>query len=419
MDDVTPEMTAPEYWLKSSHHPDMLLLTETEIAQRFKTPEKDFERVSIEGKVDSGLLNEWMKKYGQRRSLYDINGNDIDSCHWDSAICNMNISNISGKVRYAVTVANTEERVLPTRERGYQDSDNALFDDLVMTKMLVNEPLLVLHISSDSLWYFVLGKYAPSGWVPKEDIAFCDDINSWNETQAGDFLLITADRMRLEMNDPNGKDYTELTMGSKLKLIDPDSVKIDNYHRLGRNVYAVKFPTRDENGNLYYREEFLPARDGVHVGYLPFTRRNILKQAFSCLGDRYGWGGTFGARDCSSFCQDVYRCFGILLPRNSSMQVAYQGKTIDIEGMDSQQKYIHLKKEARPGSLLYMPGHIFMYLGEKDGKIYTINSASSVKINGEKTYIQSVVINSLDEIRGSGKTWLESTTKIKIYEKDY
>ena len=29
----------------------------------------------------------------------------------------------------------------------------------------------------------------------------------------------------------------------------------------------------------------------VSVGYLSLTNEEIIKQAFKCLGDRYGWGG--------------------------------------------------------------------------------------------------------------------------------
>jgi len=414
MDGVTAEMTVPEFWLKSYPHPDKIIMTEVEIANMYGTPETDFVRFSKATKVDSAFIHSWAKVLGQRRSLYDNSGTPIDSCHWDAAITNMNINSVTGEILYAVTISNTEERILPTDERGYQDSDNAFFDDLVMTMMLANEPILVLNESLDGKWYLVLGKYAPAGWVHKDDIAICKNREDWQNTQTGDFLLITADRIRLDMDDPDGKDYRELTMGTKLKLISSDSIIAANGQRFAKNAYAVAFPERKVDGTLGYRTVFVPARDGVHVGYLPYTSRNILELAFASLGDRYGWGGTFAARDCSAYCQDIYRCFGILLPRNSSYQASYHGRTWNVEGMTTEQKYSTLKKHAIPGALLFMPGHVFMYLGGK----YVINSASSFMLGDKKTYVQSVVINSLDEKRANGKTWIESMTNIKIYEKD-
>ncbi|MCH3960309.1 MAG: NlpC/P60 family protein [Selenomonas sp.] len=39
-----------------------------------------------------------------------------------------------------------------------------------------------------------------------------------------------------------------------------------------------------------------------------------MKQAFRFLGDEYGWGGQNNSVDCSSFTQNVYRSFGIMIP---------------------------------------------------------------------------------------------------------
>lgn len=418
MDGVTAEMTSAEYWLKPSTHPDRIIMTQSEISDWSIVPEAQFDTISEAGKTDAEYLARWKNMIIHDNLLYDNAGNVLEPHHWNSAIENFDIERYSGKVRYAVTVRNTEERILPTAERGFQNIDNSLFDDHIMTMLLAAEPLLVLHQSLDGMWYFVIGQYAPAGWVYKDDIAFCSDRKSWEETQSGDFLLVTANRIRLDMKDPGGRDYTELSMGTKLKLMPADSVHTDTDQRFGKNVYAVSFPYRKEDGMLGLREVFLPAREGVHVGYLPYTRRNILNLAFSCLGDRYGWGGTFGARDCSSYIQDIYRCFGILLPRNSSRQIEFHGRTLDLSGMSTEQKYKVLKKEAVPGSVMYMPGHVYMYLGQENGRIYTINSASSVMLNGKKTYIQSVTINTLDEKRANGETWLQSTKKMTTYETD-
>ena len=58
-----------------------------------------------------------------------------------------------------------------------------------------------------------------------------------------------------------------------------------------------------------------PPRD-----YLPLTRANLLRQGFKFLGERYGWGHSYNARDCSGFVSDVYRSFGVQLPRNTRDQ---------------------------------------------------------------------------------------------------
>ena len=50
------------------------------------------------------------------------------------------------------------------------------------------------------------------------------------------------------------------------------------------------------------------------------TRANILHQSFKFLGERYGWGNAYNARDCSGFVSEVYRSFGVQLPRNTRDQ---------------------------------------------------------------------------------------------------
>ena len=61
-------------------------------------------------------------------------------------------------------------------------------------------------------------------------------------------------------------------------------------------------------------------RGDVATDYLPLTRANVLRQSFKFLGERYGWGHSYNARDCSGFVSEVYRSFGVQLPRNTRDQ---------------------------------------------------------------------------------------------------
>ena len=66
------------------------------------------------------------------------------------------------------------------------------------------------------------------------------------------------------------------------------------------------------------KQALVPYNADVSVGYLPYTRRNIVAQAFKLLGDRHGWSGQNESRDASGLSMDVFASFGIRLPRNSS-----------------------------------------------------------------------------------------------------
>ena len=77
---------------------------------------------------------------------------------------------------------------------------------------------------------------------------------------------------------------------------------------------------------------------------------SIIATAMSGTGVPYVWGGTSRSGwDCSGFVQWVFRQHGINLPRVASAQAAY-GRRIPAS-------------EARPGDLMYKPGHIAIYAG--------------------------------------------------------
>jgi len=140
---------------------------------------------------------------------------------------------------------------------------------------------------------------------------------------------------------------------------------------------VVKIPTRDDNGNLKFEYALIPRNADVNLGYLPYTKANIIKQAFKFQGERYGWGGMFNGRDCSAFIMDIYRSMGIKLPRNSSEQGKLAAgiyhefpKTMTLR----ERQKIFDKLE--PGTGLYMSGHAMLYLGKYKGEYYMIHDFS-------------------------------------------
>ncbi|WP_241237285.1 C40 family peptidase [Brachybacterium saurashtrense] len=77
---------------------------------------------------------------------------------------------------------------------------------------------------------------------------------------------------------------------------------------------------------------------------------SILATARSGIGTPYVYGGTSPSGwDCSGFVQWVYAQHGISLPRGAAAQAA-AGTVIP-------------RSEARPGDLVYKPGHIGIYAG--------------------------------------------------------
>ena len=84
-------------------------------------------------------------------------------------------------------------------------------------------------------------------------------------------------------------------------------------------------------------------------------RKSIVQTAYSYLGTQYRWGGkTACGIDCSGLAFMSYFRNGILIWRDAAIKEGYPVHEIPIE-------------QAKPGDLLFFPGHVAIYLG--NGKI--------------------------------------------------
>ena len=89
-----------------------------------------------------------------------------------------------------------------------------------------------------------------------------------------------------------------------------------------------------------------------HVSYAYDSARSgsISEYAKSFHGVPYVYGGSTPAGfDCSGFTSYVFRKFGISLPHSSAAQARY-GRPVS-------------RREAKPGDLVVMPGHVGIYAG--------------------------------------------------------
>jgi hypothetical protein len=124
-------------------------------------------------------------------------------------------------------------------------------------------------------------------------------------------------------------------------------------------------------------ERELPRDAPVHVGALSFTRRAVFTQAFALLEQPYGWGGRDGHRDCSSYLLDLFAQFDVKLPRNSAVQAQLGTRSVDLSELDEADKTKLIRMAAREGVvLLYMPGHIMLYLGRDGDHDYALSALS-------------------------------------------
>lgn len=131
------------------------------------------------------------------------------------------------------------------------------------------------------------------------------------------------------------------------------------------------------------------------------------------LGERYGWGGMFGRRDCSQFIMDIYRTMGIIIPRDASMQEeGAAGKYIKFIGsIEDRENTLNRLKTGDP---VYMKGHIVMYLGRVGNNYYVIHSGAGYGIRNEDGSIKPVTVHGVFVMEvhrllmSGGKSYLEA-----------
>lgn len=414
---VTTSMLNAAFWTNKCDIGNNILMNDADIVEYNKSNMTANKYVFGDTVPKEELISLINEEDGPTGTTY-VNGTAVSPEYYDDARNNRNISAIvdTNPVLYGICVNRSEMKCLPTDIRAYSNNIDYFRDLNVNSAILLGDPVKILHTSLDDKWYFIQTEYT-AGWIAKENIALCSDMSQWEEWQQGDFLIVTGDKFDLEEDYSDGSiSKLEVSMGTKLALIGGSDYIKNGETRVVMNNYVVKIPARNSDGSIYAKYGFIPFSRDVCIGYMPYTRNNVIELAMKSIGDRYGWGGMYDSRDCSSLIMDIYRCFGIVLPRNSSEQAVVQTNQ-NVSGMSGEEK-ISAIKNAGMGALLYFKGHIMIYLGESNGELYVISAVGNLQenIGGNNTTINvnSVIINTLSTMRGQNSSWINDIERIVL-----
>src|SRR5690606_17919931 len=157
-------------------------------------------------------------------------------------------------------------------------------------------------------------------------------------------------------------DYEDLRLGTSFPRVSPPK---------GEGV-TIRVPGVE--GPI---ERSVPADAPISDAPWSLTRRQLFEQAFSLLEQPYGWGGREGKRDCSRYLLDLFALFDVRLARNSGVQAELGTRSVDLSLLDEHAKRTAIREAAKQGVvLLYMPGHIMLYLGQDGAHDYGISALS-------------------------------------------
>ncbi len=345
-----------------------------------------------------------------------VNGLPVTNEFMDALIEESNLAAVQDtvEVRYAFAADNTVVRAEPTHIGSFSSPDDELFDRYVVSLIKIWEPLLVLHTSKSGVWSYIIAANC-NGWVRTEDLTFTDKKN-FKKYSKKPFLLVTGAKI-YPRSGLKGKRW-EFQMGTRLPLAKKHNTIVESVGSY--SSYVVLLPAKDQNGNLVEKELLIPRSADVHVGFLPYTQKNIIKSAFKLLGEPYGWGSSFVQWDCSGLVHDVYSLFGFELPRNSGAQVRIPAEFYDAKIMNDEEK-TELLAQLPAGTMIQMPGHIMLYLGTVNGKPYVLHDTYSAHKHEEETedgalgkeiLINCVVVSDMELRRANGKKIITCIEKI-------
>lgn len=426
--DVTQEMTVPAFWTEELEDADAVLADLEQIHllnQSFaETPAcRMIDLARAEEEFDERLFYRdlWQSAFESaagwmRAPYYDSEGEELTGPE-----LNARLENIGGdfaaeraRVRYGICVRRADLLALPGAELMTDELGDLDFDCNQLSSVRVNEPVIVKAESRDGAYYYC-DTDCVSGWVAAEDIALCADREEWLSAWSfpdEEAIVVTEGKLYLE-NSNCSPDSSEvlLTMGTVLHRVADEEYDAMAVNRAPFHNYAVWLPVRLEDGSYGRTIALIPQNRSVSEGCLPLTSENITALACSRLGDVYGWGGMLNSVDCSNFVRDVYRCFGLTLPRNTTTQSKMPVCKYDVSEADEREKE-ELLDMLPPGAVLYFSGHEMLYLGKANGAYYVISAVSSIRDLEQEDEaglrVRSIVISSLDTQRVNGETWLEA-----------
>ena len=426
---VSKEMTDASYWIKDGYTD--ALFTDAQIDAFNEANSKllgskssgSFTLQSIKDTISGVTVREILATMdkSEKYNGYYVNGTKVGTEYCLALENNISADTIPEKVnvKFGFSVVRGTMRRFPTRDYANDEENDLFYDAFIMSELLPFSPLAVLHESADGNWYYV-ASYACCGWVNREDMAICPSRSDWLERQNPEnFLIVTGRQLRLT-DDPYCRELSGLVlpMGSKLPLIKSEDAPDSINRRYAYGCYVVKLPVRLADGSITDAYSLIPSGEDVNVGYLQATRANIISQAFKLQGDIYGWAGDFHSNDCSGIIREIFRCFGMEFPRVGSQQVNVTGMpTIDISEKNEKEKLEAVRK-LPAGSLLYLQGHIMIYLGtDSDDEPYVLSSVGSISSTdlpqGEVLQVNTVLVSSLVRtVRKTGVSWLNSLTTL-------
>ena len=394
---VEPEMLTAQYWSSLLNDADEVIMTPAEIEQfneknrkrkvvfrdYYGKPDplkRQFAVTLIKGPVMNPLKPldhmdtlpgdslrvrlksniEWLYS----RDFYDGRNAIYNDSMRQELVRAINMDGIPDVIRrrFGIIVNHTNIRLYPTHVPGYSGIKWEM-DLFQSTGSCLGNPVAILHESLNGDFLYVESSVS-RGWIAAGDIALANRKKVRNLTKDKNFLMAAGHRVPV-YGDPAFKNFARyFYFSATIPLLKHD-----------RNGYVVKMPIRKPDGSLGTAKGYIKPDADVHIGYFPYTRRNVYTQIFKLLNQPYGWADQQNKRDCAGTQLVLLRCFGIETGRHPSFLLSSSDHQYYMNpDLTREEKLMEVAK-LEPGiTLAGNAGHIVLYLGKAhNGKLYILH----------------------------------------------
>ncbi len=335
----------------------------------------------------------WPFRAVTKQVIYNTNHKVIKKSVYMNWIKNSNYKKLNTVAQYAITTRHCNLHAFPMSRAFYRNPKKAgegfPFDYNQNSSYHINTPLFLSHYSVDKKWAFVRGSTA-YGWIHISSIAIVDK-KFMKQFKNDDYSIVVRDNLKLKSEN------------SSLSIVKIGSIfPISEYRSVDKNNTKIKkqaylFATRMSNGKAKLNRATASNPNIIAKKPIAFTPHNVAMITKQFYNEPYGWGGLLETRDCSSMTKDYLSVFGMFVRRNSGKQ-AKDGKYINIKGYKKAQKKKRILSKAKPfRSLLFVPGHIVLYLGEYKNEPVIMHTYWGVRLkNGSKYILARTVITTTE-----------------------
>jgi len=376
-EEVEDTLTLPQKDISEFADQSEYMTREEQLDYDAKYNEKFFEPWHIYSMDLSEGEKTWQFMYAKQK-MYRRDGTPIPKSWFKQQIKNSNFKEYGTVNKPAIIIRHTDIKLYPTTKEFYYNinrtGEGFPFDYNQNSSIYLNTPIFISHYSKDRKWAYIRAPFA-FGWVKVDDIALVsDEFKEKFETPRNG--VVTTDNLRLIHN---GEDISIVKLGT----IFPMNTETNEFFVAlkGKDGYAYMQKVKPDDINLLVKKP------------IKFNKFNISFIGRELLGEPYGWGGKLQTRDCSTLTRDFFAPFGIYLPRNSKQQ-ANSGNYLSLEGLTKEEKEKMILEYGKPcRSLLVLPGHVTIYLGQKNGEPIIMHNYWGVRLkDGTKRILGRSVV---------------------------